>query len=850
MQRNLLSVLLATIAFLACSLNLKAETISAVINGDWNTATTWGSGTIPTNLDDVIIPSGVTVTYAANSICKTLNVQGVLTGSASFTLTINGDLIISGTLTISQNTLAYNATINSGGSLLVSGTGKKLMLGTNSAESTFTNNGTIGSLTKGLYLEIYKSCPKLTLTGTTSVMPYFYSIRPDDIDTYVTGSSQEIVIDQNITILNTIGVVNSTSASKGNTRTLTINEGKTVTLGSASYFHSSYITDGLFNNNSFNAREAWVYNINGILDAATNSAFINLQTNINTSANTNNNTLTINVGSAGTLKCGEWISKREGLSTNIISVNVVAGGTITYSGTSYTSSQNATASTTFSVTNSLLTSLNQNQNFTNTSPVSLNGDISVSGNFTATKLVLEAGSKLTNNGNINVNTLNINSDAINGTGTFVDNGTSNIASANIQQYLTAGRNWYISCPLASSDGNVITGTTGNTLFTYDETQNQWATATGFSKGVGYVVTLGTTAEGIYTFTGGILNTGDQTITGLTRTTNVTESGFNLVGNPYPSYLDWLLASTNSPSLESTIWYRTQNSGSYFFATYNASGGQNTNGGSQYIPPMQAFWVKVAENQTIGTLAFTNSMRLHMSGTNRLKAPSVTSSTQQVLRLQVSNETNTDETVVYFDQNAEDGLDIYDSRKMANGDLIPDIFTLVSTNKLAINGLKSLLPNEEIPLGFTTGASNTFTIKATEIKNFDTDTKIILKDNLLNIEQDLTNGSNYSFTSDSTSNSSRFSIVFKSALTTNIQNNATEKQAFSIYKNVNNQITINLTGGSSRQGMLTICNTAGQKFINVPTTGSSTVLNTTFSSGVYLVTLNIDGKCSTKKFIIN
>jgi len=850
-KKHLSLVLLSTVTFWVICSNVNAETISAINNGDWSSASTWSGNTIPTNLDEVVIPSGLTVTFNVDAACKSLNVQGILTASGTPKLTISGDLTVSGILTIGQNTQAYNATINPGGSLLVSTTGKKLMLGTNGDEATFTNNGTIGTSTKGLYLEIYKSCPKLTLTGTTSIMPYFHSICSDDItsSSYLTGSTQEIIINQNITILNTIGVVNGTSASKGNTRTLTICEGKTVTLSAAAYFHSSYITNGLANNINFNAREYWVYNINGTLDAATNNGKINLQTNLNTSANTINNTLIINIGRNGTMKCGDWVSKREGISTNSISVNVTTGGTITYSGTAYTSNQNPTASTTLLVTNSLLTNSNHHLNFTNTNPVTLNGDITFTGNFAATNLTLEPGSKLTNNGNLNVNTLNISSDATSGTGTFVDNGTSSIALANVQQYLTAGRNWYLSSPV--SGATISAFSSASSVVSYNESNANWDNETNLLTPMKGYISVNTLADGPITYSG-LLNTGEKTI-GLTRTTDVLNTGFNLVGNPYPSYLNWTESTANSANILPTIWYRTKASGDYTLYTYNSAGegiGSPAEVTSE-IPPMQAFWVRVKNDQTTGTLTFNNAMRLHSKVFNTLKSKNTKSSSQQVLRLQVSNGLHNDETVVYFNNNASDNFDIYDSPKMSSNNVdVPEIYTLVDNNELVINGMNAISTNKELALGFTPGTANTFSIKANEISNFNAGTQIILKDLQQNSEQNITEGTSYNFTSDATKTTNRFSLIFKSnSISTDLETDYPESNAISVYKNINGKITVNSGCSISNDGIIVVYNSAGQKIESKTLSNTTTTLDKTYISGVYFITVIINSKLSSHKIII-
>ncbi len=139
----------------------------------------------------------------------------------------------------------------------------------------------------------------------------------------------------------------------------------------------------------------------------------------------------------------------------------------------------------------------------------------------------------------------------------------------------------------------------------------------------------------------------------------------------------------------------------------------------------------------------------------------TNTLQQVLHLQVSNGTNTDETIVYFNDNASDGCDVYDSPKMINANsVIPKIYTSVSDEELAINGMNSYTSGTALAVGFRPGKSNTFTMKASEISNFDANTKIILKDNYLSTEQELTVGTPYSFVSDATPTDTRFTLIFK------------------------------------------------------------------------------------------
>jgi hypothetical protein len=188
----------------------------------------------------------------------------------------------------------------------------------------------------------------------------------------------------------------------------------------------------------------------------------------------------------------------------------------------------------------------------------------------------------------NATTLNLNSDAT-GTATFIDNGTSNITTANVQQYLTTGRNWYISIPISSA--NVTALSSASSVVCWDETIGDWVAPdlSTLNPTRGYI-SVNTTSTGPVTFSGA-LNNGEKFID-LTRTTGKTKEGFNLVGNPYPSYLNWTSALAASANTLTTIWYRTKADASYAFHTFNAQGGVGTpTGVTGEIPPMQAFWGK-------------------------------------------------------------------------------------------------------------------------------------------------------------------------------------------------------------------------------------------------------------------
>jgi hypothetical protein len=447
------------------------------------------------------------------------------------------------------------------------------------------------------------------------------------------------------------------------------------------------------------------------------------------------------------------------------------------------------------------------------------------------KLTLSSGTLTATNG------ITLQSDAT-GTATFVDNTTNSPQEVNatVQQYVTQGRNWYMSIPLASGASSLLNR--GTSVVCYDEPSGTWIApaANTLNKLRGYVQVATSTPSvtgttGTVDFTG-VVNTGAHSIT-LSRTAGKT--GFNLVGNPYPSYLDW--NAVTKTNVSNTMWFRTKEGGVYKFYTYNTVDGAGGIGVpasvTRYIPPMQAFWVRVATEGT-GSIAVDNNMRSHLDvAGNIMKARK--QSIQQLLRLQVSNGTNSDETVLYFNANASDNFDKFDAQKRTNGEpSVPEIFTQVGTEQLVINGMNQVKYNTEIPIGFSTLTAtnnNSLSISANEMTNFETGTRVILIDKLNpSIENDLTNGTAYNFSAPITSaTTERFSLIFRAPGVATGVDNAIKLNS-QVFVNAANQISII----APEKAKYTIYNAVGQVIENGITTSNFQTSNVKLLIGVYIV----------------
>ena len=488
--------------------------------------------------------------------------------------------------------------------------------------------------------------------------------------------------------------------------------------------------------------------------------------------------------------------------------------------------------------------------------------VSIVYNATASALTVDAGGQLTLNSGktLKVSSMSLSSTA-SGTGTFVDNTASGGLTVNgtttVQQYLNAdhSRNWYISSPVSSA----TVPATGYTFYQRNESGNGWPVLNSgdpLVAGQGYIAAP-VSAPGTFSFTGGGLNSGNVPVT-LSYTNGVSKAGFNLLGNPYPSHITLTKAVTDAANALNTIWYRTVDSYNdatskyvYSFKTclINADGSYigTPDGTTPVLAPMQAFWVRTNTNNS--TLTFTNGMRSHQNA-NLLKAPAKHNSSRPLLRLQVTNGANADETVLYANENASDNFDSYDAPKMLNGSAgFPEIYTESDSEMLAINGLNNIPLNTEIPVGFITGEANNFQIKATEVNNLDPGVRIILKDKLLNTETDITETGSYAFASNALSTSSRFSILFRAVdISTGLSDMNETENVCSVFGDKNQQIGISCEPAFMHNANVKIYTATGRQITDCPLISSLTYFSVP-TAGVYIVEISGQTKTEHHKIII-
>lgn len=419
-------------------------------------------------------------------------------------------------------------------------------------------------------------------------------------------------------------------------------------------------------------------------------------------------------------------------------------------------------------------------------------------------------------------------------------------SAIDQRYVShnGSNRWeYISSPISNASSLIFTSPL-RSLWYVNETINTFVsiphtTPAGMEIMRGYARKY-VLSEGdgntLVDFTGS-LNTGYQ-FSNLSRTETAPGSahGWNLVGNPYPSAMDWdALSGWEKLNVDNAIYFRSNGN----FASYVE--GVGTNGGTQFIPPMQAYWVRVKAGQTIGLLASENTVRVHNAHNTYKTYPSLDNN----LSIKVTNLSNnlSDETYLRFGPYADNAFNgDYDAFKMFAAEATyPQVYTpITGAGDISINSFEPLNGEFIVPLGFNTSLNGQFVIEASLVPTLTANgNTVFLEDLLTGFSQDLSLNNIYQFSSPPASGYNRFVLHFNPVTVTLPENDQNSNTSLNIFAH-NNEVFINST--EILDGTLSIYNVSGQLVAIKELSGvNSSSLKLNHASGIYIARYTSPGQ---------
>ncbi|GAB4319050.1 MAG: hypothetical protein Kow00127_11190 [Bacteroidales bacterium] len=471
----------------------------------------------------------------------------------------------------------------------------------------------------------------------------------------------------------------------------------------------------------------------------------------------------------------------------------------------------------------------------------------VSGNFpvistteTCKSLTIDAGASLdigvtgrltVSNSMVNNGQLNLLADATGSASLIEPSGVQ----ANVQAYVGSSAWHFVAPPVDNANTGVFTGLY---MQWWDETTGTWewvlsADSTLATDMQGYSVWSNSNTTLSYT---GTLNAGSRSIA-LTYTTGTAYlyPGYNLVGNPYPSGIDWDAATGwTKTNVDNAIYAWT---GSQYASYVNSV---STNGLTNELPPHQGFFVHCSGTGG-GTLGVNDAARIHTSQTNLKGGLSI----DNLLKLEVTSFNGSDQTAIYTQTGASPAFDSdFDAYKMNGSANTPQLYTLSAGNEhLSINALPAL--QKPVVLALEPGTEGLFELKIAETTGLEA-IPVWLEDTKENKIINLKTSGGYKFFASTDDAAERFILHFGSMELPVAEGNS-NGESLAIYGSAGKVFWV---AGQEVSGTMIVNDLTGRtvaiKEISRSSAGSVSV---NVPSGIYIIRVSDGKELTTQKVFI-
>ncbi len=592
----------------------------------------------------------------------------------------------------------------------------------------------------------------------------------------------------------------------------------------------------------------------------------------------NSGTLTIAAGATATLNGG---ATGTGVIKGTATSNLVIGGTST-TGTYY-----------FDQTTPGTTNVLKDLTLSGSSTATLGNTLNIAAGATAGTVIVGSGTTLTTGGNLIIKS--------NATGTARIGTSAGTISGDVvvERYLPATRRAYrfLAAPVTTTDGVYaswqesgtnaaglgiqvagiagpspggvdantgldITYNGNSSMFSYNG--SAWAAVTNtkttqLMPGKGFrVLVRGDRLTDLYASNPAATATTIKA-TGAVGQGTVTLSslvtGFNLLGNPYPSSIDW----------NTTGWGTARNATNVYDAIYiynpaltaSVSGmtyptyvnGVATNGGSNIIRSGQAFFVEAAATASISFLESYKSTEV-TGGFFRSALPEM----MRVTYLQ--NNEHLDDIVIRYNDDAQANFDPrFDARSM--GGELNGLASFKNADRLAIHTRATAVGDDSVALSVRNTSTGNYQLKFSEMESFAASTDITLLDKFLNVQYNVKQDSIISFeiTTDINSKGDDRFWLFYHHKSTGINQQVLLKNKINVYPSpASSVINLSLKLAANQKSTYTynIYNQQGAMVqageVDFANGKQAQVNIDAFSPGVYFITANNGNDLQTIKFV--
>jgi hypothetical protein len=491
----------------------------------------------------------------------------------------------------------------------------------------------------------------------------------------------------------------------------------------------------------------------------------------------------------------------------------------------------------------------------NSSGVTLGGTVKLTGILKTTKGQFTTGGYLTLISSATQTAL------IDPTGTGSVSGT-----LTMQRYLPSGFGYkYLSSPFQSATVNELANDLDlnaafPVLYKYDENQvssgfvSYMTPSAALTPLQGYAANFGSSAAAKTIDITGSVNNGSVGPTTLYNHNRTFTKGFNLVGNPYPSPIDWSSATGwTRTNVDNAIYYFNAGSTDQYTGTYSSyiNGVSSDGVAGNIIPSMQGFFVHVTNGTypVTASLAVNNAVRV--TNLSPVFHKTTDNETRPIFRIVArlnDKHASGDAAAFYLDEQATASFEKeYDALKLMNTDAqLPNLYAYTPDgNMLSVDGVAD--PGDSslvIPLGLSLDKEGWVLFDGGDMERVPGGLHIYFTDKQSGATQDLTLDPEYKVFLPEGKHENRFYLGLS------------RKDVADVFGAAGQELQAYSAGGklfvlvTTYREELSIVNMLGQTVYKEQLSGNGYhEVNLPVSGGVYIVSLQSAGQRRLKKMIL-
>jgi hypothetical protein len=309
------------------------------------------------------------------------------------------------------------------------------------------------------------------------------------------------------------------------------------------------------------------------------------------------------------------------------------------------------------------------------------------------------------------------------------------------------------------DGNAMHGAyIYYSVYTYSEPTNKYDSVNTVNQALtpclGFYLWMGNSLSSFAPFT--FATKGIPNVANINYNVTKSNTGNNLIGNPYESPINWTTFRAGNAARLSNIFYcYDETTGSWESSNgVTASGGRLLSNPNN-ISAHQGFMVACT---SAGVITFREA---HKSVND---APLIRIAESNVLRLSLTTNANTfsGHAIIQFDDSASDLYSIDEDALHIPGlmDNVPAIYTMSSDGQQLTHNVLPANGNKDVTFYAGTGDEGMYTINFTGVNSASKYNCILLQDVKNNKWMEVTEGSSYSFALDTKGQSYKFILHFQ------------------------------------------------------------------------------------------